>query len=488
MDVPSQQATFQLADKRALTGIAGVEAASRAFAVTDVALDHPMKLDSLTVDIDATVAGEKITPATLRIPRQKFEGKVEKNRAVGTLTITRVNYDGKDAAALPLSAAQRTRFAPFLKAENMTESDDPEVRALAEKLSDGCKNTWEAADKIGKWVHENIAYKITGVGAKQCLKEKAGDCGPHAWLSIALLRAAGVPARITGGALYTDLLGGSFGQHYWTDVWTGEKSGWIPMDTTSGEIGSLSPVHLNLWRRAGGIGSLSVKIKDFSPKTVVAADEPAAARRPIGLQVGDTWEYSYVENGKSLGVERAKAVTIRPDGSAEIEYTIDLEVQGTKVNFAGKLIISGDASPHSLTMKVAQGGITQSVDLTVSGGKAKASIQAAGLKTDRAIELPKAAFVGMASSAFTWDVAFRSIAWEIGKPVKAPFYLVDGLRLESITFEPVREQSLKIGQRDIPCIVIKAGGHEQFFVEKGTGRLIRSIPGGDKMVVERVFR
>src|SRR5207253_9851342 len=98
-----------------------------------------------------------------------------------------------------------------LKPQAMVESDDPDIKSMARKLTAGCKTTWRAAQKIGDWVHENLKYRITGTGAKAALANREGDCGPHTMLTIALLRAAGIPARITGGALYSGILGGSFG-------------------------------------------------------------------------------------------------------------------------------------------------------------------------------------------------------------------------------------------------------------------------------------
>ena len=182
--------------------------------------------------------------------------------------------------------ASDSKLAAYLKPEGNVECNDPEIVSLAKKLTDGSKTRWEAVRRIGKWVHENIGYAISGAGAKQCLAEKKGDCGPHTWLTIALCRAAGIPARITGGALWSEALGGSFGQHYWTRVYMGQD-GWVPIDTTTGEIGTLSPTHLTFWN-LGGIGSLSVKVLDYAPKekAVTSAPAPSLQLTSIGARSG----------------------------------------------------------------------------------------------------------------------------------------------------------------------------------------------------------
>jgi transglutaminase-like putative cysteine protease len=484
MNVPSQQAEFRLADKNALQGVQGVEAASRAFAVSDVPLDNSMLLESLTLDVKAIVAGEKIEASTLQTPRQKFTGTVKNNTAIGRLTIKRVRYDGKDALPLPLSADLRRQHAAHLKPDTMIESDDPEIKALAGKLAAGTKTTWEATEKIGRWVHENIAYKITGVGAKQCLKEKAGDCGPHAWLSIALLRAAGVPAKITGGALYSDLLGGSFGQHYWTSVWVSEKAGWVPIDTTTGEVGVLSPTHINLWSSTGGLSSLTVKVVDYAPKAAAAAvsEAMAAPRLPLSVRPDERWSYTYAENGKPIGKETAHVVG-RPGGETEVAYAIELTTQGVKVTCGGSVVLRRDGSPEGLTMTVDQSGLKQSVNVTVQGRTAKAAIEAAGIKNQRTVELPAGAYLSLALSTVTWDLIFRTIPWELGKELTVPVYLVDALRLERVPLKAVREETTKSGADQIPCYVLAVKSREQFWVEKGTGRLVRAVAGA--LVVER---
>ncbi len=53
-----------------------------------------------------------------------------------------------------------------------------------------------------------------------------GDCNEHTILTVALARAAGLPARICAGIVY---LNGSFGYHAWPMIWAGE---WVAMDPT----------------------------------------------------------------------------------------------------------------------------------------------------------------------------------------------------------------------------------------------------------------
>jgi transglutaminase-like putative cysteine protease len=488
MDEPTQKAQFKIAEKSAMKDLESYEAAARAFAVSNVMFDDPGELDSVTMDLNAQVGGEKISFETLQSKTQKFTGKVIKNRAVDKLEIRKMTYAGKGAAKYPLDEPTKKRFARYLKPSAMQESDDPAVRAQALKLVKGSKTTWEAARKIGDWVHENIAYKITGTGAKECLRSKEGDCGPHTNLTIALLRAAGIPAHITGGAMYSGILGGSYGQHYWTKVWVGEKDSWVPIDTTSGEIGTLSPTHITLWDGMTGIGSLELKVVDFSPKPKKreAATSSASARHSMGLKAGETWTWKYTQDGKSIGTETAKVEEIRPDGSVRISYREELSVPQGKATLSGEVNLSADGGPLGMTLKVEQASIVQTVNATVTAGKINIKIEAAGQKVNRDAELPADGYIGMASTIVPWDLMLRSRTWQPGAVQEMAIYLIDGLKMERVKWKILGDETVKHGTANIPCLVIgKDKNSEQFYVSKETGELVKAVQPGAKLVVER---
>jgi transglutaminase-like putative cysteine protease len=61
----------------------------------------------------------------------------------------------------------------------------------------------------------------------------------------ALCRAAGIPARVVWGSIYTPEKGGSFGHHAWNEVYMG-GAGWIPVDVTLNEPDYANAGHLRL--------------------------------------------------------------------------------------------------------------------------------------------------------------------------------------------------------------------------------------------------
>jgi len=96
-----------------------------------------------------------------------------------------------------------------------------------------------AAEAISARVHEHVTYMpgATGVrtNAQEAWDKGQGVCQDMAQLTVALMRAAGLPARYVSGYLHPDPKAepGStaVGQsHAWVEYWAGE---WTPLDPTS---------------------------------------------------------------------------------------------------------------------------------------------------------------------------------------------------------------------------------------------------------------
>jgi len=102
----------------------------------------------------------------------------------------------------------------------------------------------EAAAAISARVREHVTYMpgATGVrtNAQEAWDKGQGVCQDMAQLTVALLRAAGLPARYVSGYLHPDVHAEpgrtAVGQsHAWVEYWAGS---WIPLDPTSGaEVG-----------------------------------------------------------------------------------------------------------------------------------------------------------------------------------------------------------------------------------------------------------
>lgn len=88
----------------------------------------------------------------------------------------------------------------YLKPEKFVESDNEEIKALSTSLV--ADTVFGTAEKIFKWVSENIKYKgYSGKeqGALYAYNNKKGDCTEYMDLFVAVLRANNIPARRIGG-------------------------------------------------------------------------------------------------------------------------------------------------------------------------------------------------------------------------------------------------------------------------------------------------
>ncbi len=131
----------------------------------------------------------------------------------------------------------------YLKPDRYLSSDDPAIRRLAEKLAPKGAGFPAAVRAIREHVGEKMKYEI-GFGdtrdAKDVLKKPKGKCTDYAILTAALLRAAGIPARICSGLVTGD---GTFFYHAWAEAWDGQR--WFGVDSTS-EWDSFPAIYVKL--------------------------------------------------------------------------------------------------------------------------------------------------------------------------------------------------------------------------------------------------
>ena len=115
-------------------------------------------------------------------------------------------------------------------------------REIEEKAADvlgDITDRAEAAETLNTWVYDYLDKAPTvGVpNALEVLHVGQGDCNEHTALYVALARAAGIPARIAAGVVYSERIGnGAFYYHAWPEVYLGGPTGWVPVDPTFGQF------------------------------------------------------------------------------------------------------------------------------------------------------------------------------------------------------------------------------------------------------------
>jgi transglutaminase-like putative cysteine protease len=125
----------------------------------------------------------------------------------------------------------------YLRETKRTTMDDDVVAAVAGRVAGA--DPAEAASEIITWLREQVSYVAGSTGVQTSAQEAwdagQGVCQDMAHITVALLRAAGLPARYVSGYLHPDpkaepgaaVAGQS---HAWAEYWTGE---WVACDPTN---------------------------------------------------------------------------------------------------------------------------------------------------------------------------------------------------------------------------------------------------------------
>jgi hypothetical protein len=133
-------------------------------------------------------------------------------------------------------------MADYLKATELVQVNDPRIRELAAKLTQGVKTEFDAVQRIISWVVDHVHYVTPPkqYDAIYAFESGKGNCQNYSHLSAALLRAVGIPVRIVNGvtlnrpfdiALKDGVLTFKMGQgrHSWIEVWFPDLD-WVPFD------------------------------------------------------------------------------------------------------------------------------------------------------------------------------------------------------------------------------------------------------------------
>ncbi len=144
----------------------------------------------------------------------------------------------------------------FLGSEERIQANDSGISARAREITAKAKTVIEAVEATSNWVRDALTYDA-GPGVQQdarsVFQTKRGSCVGYSNLTIALLRAAGIPARYVGGYLpigydwgisknYWGVKTSGGGYHAWTEIYYPD-AGWA---FTDGEYSKnfVDPYHI----------------------------------------------------------------------------------------------------------------------------------------------------------------------------------------------------------------------------------------------------
>jgi transglutaminase-like putative cysteine protease len=127
----------------------------------------------------------------------------------------------------------------YVLPEMHIESDNPQIKALASRLSRGKSTVCQQVRAFYDYIGNELVYTYNGQnwGAQAALGPMGSDCTEYADLLVALSRAQGIPARYFEGLLYMDEGTGALAktEHAWPDVYM-PGVGWVALDPTLGRL------------------------------------------------------------------------------------------------------------------------------------------------------------------------------------------------------------------------------------------------------------
>jgi len=161
-----------------------------------------------------------------------------------------------------------------LQSSAMLAHEDPKVRELLKAADNPKLSTIERCERLRRYVHSFIDEKDLSVGfasASEIARTKTGDCTEHGVLLAALLRAAGIPARVASGLIYVDEFVGAehvFGYHLWTQALVESPDGtarWINLDATLPDGSIFDATHILLQTSALNGGAMDNLMVNMVP-------------------------------------------------------------------------------------------------------------------------------------------------------------------------------------------------------------------------------
>ena len=195
----------------------------------DYPIDNPRAVSGLRV---ALSGGNRLPPsdAWQRCATEQQEIQCAMGRAIGTET----------TRAEPPPEALRARY---LQSSPAVQSRDPSIRRLADEIVGGSASTEERITRILRWLEHNVEKAPIDVfSALDVLQQRKAECQGHAYLYIALARAAGIPTRMVNGLVYSEEFRG-FLYHSWAESLVGTD--WRAVDPIFGQAAA-DATHIKL--------------------------------------------------------------------------------------------------------------------------------------------------------------------------------------------------------------------------------------------------
>lgn len=151
-------------------------------------------------------------------------------------------YTFDESAAIPTEYPEARK--EDLGATERIQADDPLIQAKALELAPKGVNVGQAVRSIYDYCHKDISFlKINGpTDAITAMRLGEASCNGKNRLMIALLRASGIPARMTNGLILEKNRKRT--THAWTEIWLDGQ--WVPFCPTNDYFAKIPESYLEL--------------------------------------------------------------------------------------------------------------------------------------------------------------------------------------------------------------------------------------------------
>lgn len=490
MHVPQQQMTVELASEdlaKLFDKAQAEELLADQFIQSNVTFDDFLKVTKLEAKVDVEVIGSGVENdvEVLTTQMQQFNGEKKESKISGQVVIKTVRYDARQSPPYPGPEAA-AQLADYLQPGTCIESDHGPIRKLSAELVGDATSRWDVVKRIAGWVHKEIAYTIAdSPSARLALETKKGDCGPHSTLTIALLRAAGIPARLVGGAVYTPSFGGSFGQHAWVEVHMG-PAGWIAIDPTTGELEQMSATHIKFFEGLGGVRPQTIEVTGYEPANRVEFYTPPAEPKPLAWELGHPYTFRYIQGNKTLGDENFTISKTTHNGAAALKIKSDVKL---KLNLLAsltsdtELVAAPSGRPFTFARQFSLPLNKTRVECSFTDQSAQVDVSGAQTLS-REVKLPPGVFCFDNNLMGSWAVICSQLELVPDTPITIRTFHPSSLQIISLTITPKEPAVITVAGEEVECFECDAQPLKNTFWIARDGRLLRTSQG--TMVIELV--
>ena len=294
------------------------------------------------------------------------------------------------------SGAIPAAYLQYLQPEKDRQSRDPEIFRLARDLTQGSRYAHEAANNLLTWIADNLTFDTTITVPSDALsayRYRKAYCVGYSNLAVALLRAAGIPARVAHGYLppgyewgfskeYWGVKVNDGGFHAYLEIYYPD-TGWVFTDAEHSH-NFVDPYHIVL--RLDGVempgsykgGSLDVDKATFytiygeEDRTIMVDELPLPKQQRLGRRL-DGRQHSalisgYVTDHKGGKIEKGTTVLWKdgrgtPFPFSDGRYSVAISSSGKY-----RLEVKGPGYTKSSKEMVVEKGKVYQKDFTLSPG------------------------------------------------------------------------------------------------------------------------